>query len=150
MNVRTIDIISPPITLYFKGGHMHSSFFSGILSLLAYAILLAAALYFSQDFINKQNPSAYFFNRYIEDVDSIPINSSFMFNYIQLINPMGRIAKPWEFDKIQIFGVNMTMDSYLNYTSSNGNFLHYHWLYGKCNNDTDTKGIGYLIDEDSF
>ena len=25
-----------------------------------------------------------------------------------------------------------------------------HWLYGKCNNDSDTKGIGYLIDKEYF
>jgi hypothetical protein len=25
-----------------------------------------------------------------------------------------------------------------------------HWIYGKCNNDSDTKGISYLIDKDFF
>ena len=25
-----------------------------------------------------------------------------------------------------------------------------HWLYGKCNNDSDTKGICYLIDKEYF
>ena len=25
-----------------------------------------------------------------------------------------------------------------------------HWLYGKCNNDSNTKGISYLIDKEYF
>ena len=150
MFIRSIDILSPHITLYFQGVNIHTSLFSGILTLISYGILLAAVVYFSQDFFNKNNPTAYFFNRYVKDVDTFPVNSSSMFNYIQIMDPKTRMPKPFEFDKIQIIGINITLESYMTLARLNSNFTYSHWLYGKCNNDTDTKGIGYLIEEDSF
>ena len=147
MFIKKLDILSPPITLYYKGENGHSSIFSGILSFIVYAIVFAASIYYFLDFINKENPSAYFFNRYIEDAGTFPINSSSMFNFIQIYRTDNNEPIPTDFNKIEIIAVDITIDNYVNNTDLS---QYNHWLYGKCNNDTDTKGIGYLINQDLF
>ena len=72
--LKKLDCLSPPITLYYKGENQHSSILSGILSLLYIASLLATAIYYLRKYINKDNPQAYFFNRYIEDAGNFPLN----------------------------------------------------------------------------
>ena len=76
MFIKKLDMLSPPITLYYKGENNHSSIFSGILTVISYAIILAAGIYYALEFINKDNPTAYFYNRYMEDVGTFPINAS--------------------------------------------------------------------------
>ena len=58
--IRKLDMISPPITLYFKGEDQHSSIFSGILSIIIGLLILAATIYYFLGFINKDNPKSYF------------------------------------------------------------------------------------------
>ena len=70
MFLKKLDMISPPITLYFKGADSHVSIYSGILTIMAYIIILVAAIYYVLEFINRKNPKAYFFTRYIEDEGS--------------------------------------------------------------------------------
>ena len=83
MILKKLDWLSPPITLYFKGEGEHSSIFSGILSIIAYILVFVAGIFYFYEYINRKNPKAYFFNRYIEDAGSFPLNSSSMFNFIQ-------------------------------------------------------------------
>ena len=44
--IKKFDMISPPITLYFKGEDQHSSIFSGILSIIIGLLILAATIYY--------------------------------------------------------------------------------------------------------
>ena len=60
MLFRKLDMLSPYITLYFKGGKKHSSNFSSILSIIAYIIVLITAIYYIIDFINENDPKAFF------------------------------------------------------------------------------------------
>ena len=78
MFLKKLDILSPYITLYFKGEKKHSSKFSVLLSIITYAIASAAGIYYIIDFINRNDPKAYFYNRYVEDARCIP--SQFIFN----------------------------------------------------------------------
>ena len=80
MFLKKFDWISPPITLYFKGENSHVSIYSGILSIIAYVIVVAATIYYALEFINRESPKAYFFTRYIEDAGVFPVNSSQMFH----------------------------------------------------------------------
>lgn len=61
------DMISPPITLFYKGDYTHSSIFSGILTIIVYIIHFIFIVYYALEFINKKNPTAFFFNKYIKD-----------------------------------------------------------------------------------
>ena len=138
MFFRKLDFLSPPITLYYKGDQSHSSILSGILTIIGYSICLAFALIYAIQFINKDNPQVYYYNRYIEDAGEFPLNSSSMFHFIQIIDTSTNIPDIMDFDVLTIIGIEETIDLY----QENNNLTNYnHWLYGPCNNSTDIKEI---------
>ena len=146
MFIRKLDWLSPSITLYFKGENSHVSIYSGILSVLAYILVLAATIYYALEFINRESPKAYFFTLYVEDAGTFPVNSTQMFNFIQVSDPKTNQTVPLDFQAFRIVGFDdVQSDEYMNnpkiINSKN------HWIYGNCNNDSDTKGISYLINQ---
>ena len=147
--IKKFDMISPPITLYFKGEDQHSSIFSGILSILIGLLILAATIYYFLGFINKDNPKSYFFTRYIEDAGDFPLNSSSIFNYIQFIDKKDNTKMGFDFNSLVAVGVD---DLYYEEYMKDPNKISTvdHWIYGHCNYDTDIKGIEYLIDHSIY
>ena len=152
MFIKKFDMLSPPITLYFRGDDKHPSIFSGLLTFVAYVIVFVFGVYYALEFINRENPTAYFFNRYIDDAGTFPINASSMFNFIQLVDTDSNEPVPLDFEAFRIMGFD---EAYADTVIKNYNGTIYekrkftefnHWLYGPCNNDSDTEGIGYLID----
>lgn len=147
MFFKKLDLISPPITIFYKGESSHTSIFSGILSLIVYSISTAFGIYYAVNYIKHANPQVYYYNRYVEDAGIFPMNSSSIFNFIQIIDTATNIPTPVDFDLIRIIGIEETIDIYEN----NNNLLEYnHWIYGKCNNSTDIEGINDLIDFQYF
>ena len=84
MIFKKVDFISPTITLYHKGYLSHSSILSGILSIICFAWILSIAIYFSLDIIQRQNPSVFYFKRFVEDAGTFPFNSSSFFHFLSL------------------------------------------------------------------
>ena len=149
MFLKKLDMISPPITLYFNGEAQHMSIFSGILTIITFIFIFISAIYYALLFVNRNNPKAYFFNRYIEDAGTFPVNASSMFNFIQVNNKRTNKVVPFDFSVIRAVGLdNAFYDEYMN----NPNIISGidHWIYGYCNNNTDTEGIGYLINFDYY
>ena len=149
MFLKKLDWISPPITLYFKGEGAHVSIYSGILSIVAYVITFAATIYYALGFINRESPKAYFFNRYVEDAGTFPVNATQMFHFFQLSDPNTNKKVPLDFSAFRIVGFdNAYSDDYM----KNKEIVTEkdHWIYGNCNNDSDTEGISYLIDMDYY
>jgi len=148
MFIKKFDFLSPPITLYFKGENAHSSIISGIISIVAYLGIIGFGIYYALQFFNRENPVAYFFNRYIEDAGSFPMNASSIFSFLQMMNSKELLPKDTDFDSIRIIGLDrITIDNYM----QDNDLEHYnHWLYGNCNNESDTEGIGYLVTQDKF
>ena len=109
MFLKKFDMISPPITLYFKGSDSHVSIYSGILTIVSYLILIAAAVYYILEFINRKSPKAYFFTRYIEDADNFPLNATQMFHFIQITNPENNKKIPLDFQAFRIIGFDDAM-----------------------------------------
>ena len=68
MFLKQLDMLSPKITLYYKRKNKHASIISGILTLITFAGILGFILPFIIRFINRENPIAYFFNRYVDDI----------------------------------------------------------------------------------
>ena len=147
MFLKKVDLLSPQITLFYKGDESHSSIFSGIISLVAYTIVFVFGVYYALEFINKENPTAYFFNRYVEDAGNYPMNSSSMFHFIQMMETGDNYHKYTDFNAITIYGLEVTIDDYM---KDNNPMLQDHWIYGYCNNKTDTEGIDYLIEFDYY
>ena len=144
MIIKKLDWLSPPITLYFKGENQHSSIVSAILSVICYALVFASAVYYILEFVHRSNPKAYFFNRYIVDAGYFPINSSSMFNFIQIEDTITNEAIPFDFTVFRVVGFDdIYSDEYMN----NPNILEKKnfWVYGYCNNITDTQGISNLV-----
>ena len=149
MFLKKFDWISPPITLYFKGEGAHVSIYSGILSIIAYVITFAAAIYYALGFINRESPKAYFFTRYVEDAGTFPVNATQMFHFIQVSDPQTNKKVPLDFSAFRIVGFD---DAYSDDYMKDESIVKTkdHWVYGNCNNDSDTEGIGYLIDMDYY
>lgn len=148
MFLKKLDMISPPVTLFFKGSDNHSSIFAAILTILTYAIVFALAIYYFLGFINKTNPTAFFFDRFIEDSGVFPLNASSIFHYIGLKDIRIEGSYSIDFDKVRIVGFkNIIIDSY--YTTTDLETIP-HWIYGPCNNSTDTENIGYLMTSEIF
>ena len=149
MFIKKLDILSPPITLFFSGEPSHSSIFSGILSIASYLLIVAAAFYYALKFINRDAPKAYFVNRYVEDAGNFPVNATQMFHFVQIEDPSVKKKLPFDYASFRIVGFDSIFaEDY----SSNPDIIETidHWVYGNCNNNTDTKGIGYLITQDYY
>ena len=76
------DILSPEITLFYKGKVHHSSIYSAILSLIS-IIIITFSIIFLQD-LKRKNPSAFFYNRFLEEIKPIPYNSTGLFHLLNL------------------------------------------------------------------
>ena len=148
MYFRYLDYLSPPITFYHEGFLSHSSFISIILSIISFAIIITLSVYFSLDIIMRQNPTAFYFNRYIEDAGVFPLNASSFFHFVSMAqNTSDTTDKGIDFRAYRIIGFDIYYDKYL----KDKNLSNYnHWIYGICNNETDTEGISHLIKYEFF
>ena len=79
-----------------------------------------------------------------------PINSSSLFHFISISNVNNfDLELGFDFYSFRIIGIDTYYQNYVD--DKNRNLSNYkHWLYGKCNNDTDTEGIGYLMNKKNF
>ena len=73
MFIRKLDMLSPYITLYFKGERKHSSKFSGVLSIIAYIIVFFIGIYYIYDYIYNKVPQAFFLIDILKMQEIIPL-----------------------------------------------------------------------------
>jgi len=150
MFLSKFDLITPPIGFHFRGKGSHSSIISGIITLLAYLIIIYFAVRYSLEYLKKKKPTAYYVNRHIEDAGIYKINSTSFFHYFFLKAKRNREIIDFDFDSFRIIGFNTK--SYQAFLNSNP--LKYentnHWIYGKCDINTDGKDIKDLIEIGEF
>ena len=148
MAFKKIDFLSPQITLYFKGAKIHNSVFSGIFTVITFLLIFIYSLFLIKSFINKENPTIYYYNRYVKDAGSFPLNSSSIFHYFQLINTNGKKDITIDYDSIRIIGINRTIENYKRFYNLSE---IEHWVYGKCNySEINNNEISELISEEIF
>ena len=138
MIFKEIDFLSPPVTFYHKGSLSHSSIASGLLSIFAFLIILAFGIYYSLDLIYHKNPTAFFFNRFIEDAGYFPTNSSSFFHFLSMkLDDKFDTEEGIDFETFRIIGIEKYFTDYL----ANRNINDFdHWVYGKCKEE-DVKGL---------
>jgi hypothetical protein len=139
-----IDILSPRITLYHKGILFHASLVSGILSIITICLIIAVSIYYLIELFQRKNPSAYFFQRFVENSGIFPINSSSFFHYISMatnttLNTTLNITEGIDFSSFKIIGIEVYLNTYLQTINKNLSKID-HWLYGPCQ-ESDMKGI---------
>ena len=147
MFFKKLDYISPPITFYYTGSLSHSSIVSGILSIFSFILIIAIAIYFSLDLIERKNPTAFYYNHFVDDSGIFPMNSSSLFHYISLQDAKyNHRDSGVDFTIFRVIGMETFFTKYLN----NSNLNNYnHWLYGPCKN-INIEGIKYLITNNYF
>ena len=147
MFIRKMDTITPPITLFFKGKNRHSTIFSGILALIIQIILFVFTVIYFLDYINKKSPTAFYFNKFINDSGELYFNSSSLFHYVYLVSKTDKNIPSFNFDTFRIIGLEqINIDTY--YTSVDLSKTT-HWLYGICNNDNvDMESFSELIPQE--
>ena len=132
MLLKELDFLSPDITLYHKGDRSHSSWMSGILSLIQAFVIIASGVYFFLDFINHREPKAYFYYRFVENAGLYPINSSSFFHFISIATEKDSVMEyNFDFLRFRIFGVD---SYYADYLENKDLSKIDHWLYGRCCN----------------
>ena len=141
--LKKIDFLSPDITLYHKGDHSHSSWMSGIISLIQIIIVIFCGVYYSLDLIYHREPMAYYYNRFIEDAGFYPINSSSFFHFLSISTEKDSIIEyDFDFLSFRVIGLDAYYMDYLD----NKNLTNFdHWLYGKCDNLLEKNGINSII-----
>ena len=148
MLIKRLDFLSPPVTFYHKGFLSHSSIVSGIISIISMIIILSLTIYFSLEIIQKKKPNAFSYNSFIEDAGIFPINSSSLFHFISMAPAYSEsVIEGIDFTNFRIIGFDVYYEYYLAYKNLS---LLNHWLYGFCNNESDTKGISHLVNYDYF
>ena len=148
MVIKKLDVLSPPVTFYYKGVLSHPSIVSGIISIIAFIIIMFFAVYYSLFVIMRKNPKAYYFSSFTNDAGVFPINSSSFFHFISMSEDSDNPTdKGVNFENFRILG----FDIYYYYAYINGSINNFdHWLYGYCNNDSDVDGISNLINQQYF
>ena len=146
MIFKKVDFLSPPVTLYNHGVLSHSSAMSGVLYIISLLIIFGFGLYYFLKLIKREEPEAFFYNHFIEDAGEFTLNSSSLFHYISLYNVKDPDSfKGFDFESFRLVGI----DTYLSYYEADKNLSNFdHWLYGFCNNESDTKGISHLTTHD--
>ena len=148
MFIKNLDYLSPAVTFYYKGILSHSSIISGIISIISFTFILILGIYFSLDLIYRSEPKAYYFNSYVEDAGIFPLNSSSIFHFISIATVYNGYKNDGiDFTNFRIIGYETYFESYMEDRNIN---KYDHWLYGKCNNSTDTEGISNLVSFDFF
>ena len=148
MFFKKMDFLSPKITLWRNGELSHSSIFSGILTLFVYAGIITIGIILSLDTIQKKNPSAFYFNGAVEDAGFFPLNSSSMFNFVQIMNSQTGTLDPIDYDSARIIGLRQVINMY---STSDRNLSNLdHWIYVFCNKDSYIKGIEDIITDDIY
>ena len=132
-SIEYFDILSPEISLYYKGKLRHSSNCSGCLSIISLLLIIFFSIFFSQDLIYKINPTAFYYNRFINKINPINLNSSGLFHIINLNYGTSKL----EFNRLfNIIGIenHLRYFNFSNLTSFN------HYIYDYCD-ENDIIGI---------
>ena len=131
MNFYFLDFISPDVHLYYKGRTKHSSIFSVIISIISFIVLMILSVVFALEFILHKNPTAFYYNKFVDDIGVFYLNHSSFFHFVSFDNYSAYSKKAFS-----LVGVQNSIES--TYIANNNESNFDHWIYDKCDkNDID-------------
>ena len=150
MFLKEIDILSPEITLFYNHSLSHSSIISGILTIITLILIALCSICYAVCILDRKDevPKVSSYNIFTEDAGEFPINSSSFFHFLSIAKDAHHPEEEeFDFTSFNLIGI----DTYIQDYEKNDDLNKYdHWLYGFCNNETDTKGINHLITQKHF
>jgi hypothetical protein len=136
MLIKYLDYLSPLITFYYHGSLSHKSIISGFISIISLGIIIILGIYFLLGLIQRKDPNAFYFNSFVEDAGIYPLNASSLFHFISIATiSNGLFNNGVDFTNFRIVGYETYFETYFKDKNLNN---YDHWLYGKCNNISDT------------
>ena len=150
MFIKNFDYLSPRISIYYQGNLSHSSIVSGILSIISVISIIYLGIYFSFDFIKKNQPNGFYYTSFIKDAGIFYINTSSLFHFVNINNNIkGEIEnEKIDFTIYNIIGMQIPLENFFNeennqikYSITNND----HWLYGYCDKTLVDENIEDLI-----
>jgi len=137
MNIKNMDFLSPPITLFFYENRAHTSKIGGFLVITMIALSLVYILYLLYMLLTHQKATSVFFRRFEWEAGHYSMNSSSIFHFIQIFSP----ESGGYFDEYN----PRYLHTYLTYVHSNFKDsdlgLYDHWVFDRCRNGIDNKDI---------
>ena len=142
MFLKSLDVISTSNCIYFRGMKSHPTKFAGMLSILAYGLVVFFLVYFSLDVFKKQNPTSYFYKKFIPDAGYFYLNTTSMFHYLQLLHANDTVIM--DPDCWAVFGSDEYIDHFLEDYELD---TEIHYVYDLCTKD-DIVGFEDIVEED--
>ena len=135
-----LDFISPDIKLYDKGRTKHTSIFSIIISIISFTVLMALSIIFSLEFFLHKNPTAFYYNEFVDDIGVFYLNHSSFFHCISFDNYSAYDRKAFS-----LVGVQNSIEA--TYVANNNESNFDHWIYDKCDKSDIDEYYQFLNDK---
>ena len=135
--MKNIDLLSPPITLFYFERRTHTSKIGGLL-VIFFILLIFIYIFFSLYYeLSHEKVTSVFYQKYMNDAGHYSFNSSSLFHFIQIVNTeKGNIKDEYNHKNLRIYTIpslNCDNESVLETTD--------HWLFDTCEEGEDNKVI---------
>lgn len=129
--VKSIDCLSPTITLYYSNSLKHQSFLSGILTIIHYTICLAITCYYLIIVISHTCSTSFYYKVYLDDPGIFEVSNESLFHYLTFKNG-------FEFDPRAMSVIGL--EKRPSFIVENNNEIELdHWIYKNCTIDFHPK-----------
>ena len=135
--MKTIDFLSPPITLFHLERRTHTSRIGGILVIIMFCVYIAYISYLLFHLINHNKITSIFHKKFEFEAGYYSFNSSSIFHFIQIFSPNnGGYFDKFDSKYIRAYTTFIQTDI----TESNLE-LYDHWVFDSCLNNIDNKDL---------
>ena len=150
MIIRKCDLVSPLITLYYKGETKHSSIFSGLISIILSICVFILCLFISFDFLFKKNPTSFYFITKVNDIGTIKLTSNYFFHYLTFLDDESK-EDIYDERLFSVIGMN-NASIILSFIDGITEYNFSHWKYERCENLNLKKinASNYIFNEKYF
>ena len=146
MSIKSIDYLSPKISLYFNRSRRHKSIVGAILTITMVFISGIYIFYLVNDIIQHRVSRFMFYKNYLNDAGLYFFNDTGgIFHFFQLFDYKKNEVGPYNSKYVRVFMSRLLYKTYPQSLSDNE-----HWVYDNCRDGYDNKNIPKEIFDNSF